>query len=67
MPRPTSKGPTHGPDGREVEQYPPPLASGWIGAGTAFSHCLMSQNIDAYDILDGRAPQRFADILAYEV
>lgn len=63
---PTSKGPTHGPDGSQ-----PCLDSiayeGWMWAGSAFGCCMDMGSINAYDILEDCAPRTYADILAYEV
>ena len=68
MPRITSKGPTHGPDGIPgAFEYSPPCV-GWVGSGNALTRCLsVEDGFDGYDILEGRVPQRYADILAYEV
>ena len=67
MPRPTSRGPTHGPHGGPAREYPSEIYPGWYGDVTAFNLCLACGGIDAADIVVGRAPQHYADILAYEV
>ena len=68
MPRITSKGPTHAPDGIPgVFEYEPPSV-GWAGSGSALIRCLSVEGgFNCYDILQGRVPQCYADILAYEV